>query len=222
MSTTPNQFGIGRAAGYVVAQLDGVLRTEQEFIQLSQQRVPEKLFKKSGEPTRYRYRDDVECPALRRLAKNGLILSEKGQDGRVRYGLLEAIANASPEAADLEPPPPGRVQVTISRIVRDTALANSVKRIHEFNCQICGDTLVLADGSKYAEGHHLQPLGTPHNGPDVSGNIVCLCPNHHALCDFRAVRLSAAVLLQSAGHVVDAQYISYHNQLVDRNNEEYT
>ncbi len=222
MSTVSNQFGTHGAAGYVVAQLDGVLRTQQELIQLAQQRVPEKLFVKSGKPTRYRDQDDVPCPALPELAKKGLILREEGQDGRVRYSLLAPITTASPEAADLEPPPPSRVQVTISRTVRDTALANSVKRIHEFNCQICGNTLVLADGSKYAEGHHLQPLGTPHNGPDVSGNIVCLCPNHHALCDFGAVRLSAAVLLQSAGHVVGAQYINYHNQFVYRGNQGHT
>ena len=124
-------------------------------------------------------------------------------------------AGAAP-AIDVEPPSPDRVRTTVSRIIRDTQLAEHVKRCHDFRCQICGHTVLLADGSGYAEGHHVQPLGSPHNGPDVMGNIICLCPNHHAACDFGAIPLSVAELRHADGHVVDPQYIAYHNRVVYR------
>lgn len=89
---------------------------------------------------------------------------------------------ATPLAQDLESPPAERVKTTVSRVIRDSKLSNRVKALHGHECQICGYALILADGSRYAEGHHVQPLGTPHDGADVLGNILCLCPNHHAAC----------------------------------------
>ena len=97
-------------------------------------------------------------------------------------------------ASDLEQPPTERVVVTVTRIVRDTELAKRIKGLHHQLCQLCGETVRLADGTGYAEGHQLQPLGKPHDGPDVAENIVCLCPNHHAACDLGAIRLAVVVL----------------------------
>lgn len=125
-------------------------------------------------------------------------------------------ARPAPQAHDLEAPSPARVHTTVSRIVRDTQLSNSVKVLHSYECQICGHTILLADGSRYAEGHHVQPLGIPHNGPDVIENIICLCPNHHAACDLGAIRLDPAELRQAAGHCVSQQYIDYHNHTIYR------
>jgi predicted restriction endonuclease len=106
------------------------------------------------------------------------------------------------------------VETTISRIVRDTHLAKRVKELHNHECQICGHTIILADGSRYAEGHHVQPLGAPHDGPDVLDNIVCLCPNHHAACDLGAIRLALDELRPAHGHKVGQQYIEYHNSAI--------
>jgi hypothetical protein len=119
-------------------------------------------------------------------------------------------------AADLESPPAERVKTTVSRIVRDTRLSIRVKTIHKYKCQLCGSTLLLTDGSQYAEAQHLQPLGSPHNGPDVLGNIVCLCPNCHALCDFGAIELVRNELRVTAEHVVAQRYIDYHNSSIYR------
>ncbi len=95
----------------------------------------------------------------------------------------------TPEAHDLDVPPSERVKTTVSRIVRDTKLSSRVKWLHGYVCQICEETLILADGSRHAEGHHIQPLGPPHDGPDVLGNILCLCPNCHVRCDRRAIAI---------------------------------
>jgi hypothetical protein len=131
--------------------------------------------------------------------------------------LLAAKSNgapptATPEAADLQPP--GRVPSTTYRILRDTAKSRRVKALHGFKCQVCGKTIELSDGSRYAEGHHIQPLGGEHKGPDVDGNILCLCPNHHAELDLgvSAIRLSS--LRSPKGHVVEQVYVDYHNRVI--------
>jgi predicted restriction endonuclease len=124
-----------------------------------------------------------------------------------------------PQARDLEPPPAERVETTISRILRDTRLSNCVKTLHNYECQLCGDTLLLTDGSRYAEGHHLQPLGAPHNGPDELANIICVCPNHHAACDLGAIELSRNDLRVAEGHAVDQRYIDYHNSRIYGGND---
>ena len=77
----------------------------------------------------------------------------------------------------------------MSRIVRDTAVSREVKELHEFQCQICGIRLEC-EGGPYAEAAHIRPLGAPHHGPDVIGNVLCLCPNHHVLFDHGALAIA--------------------------------
>lgn len=78
--------------------------------------------------------------------------------------------------------PAPRRKEQVERIVRRAAVAESVKRLHDYRCQVCGERLDTAAGS-YAEAAHIRPLGRPHNGPDVAENVLCLCPNHHVLFD---------------------------------------
>lgn len=120
---------------------------------------------------------------------------------------------ATPEADDLGAPPPERVESKTYRILRDTELARRVKALHKYQCQICGHTIQLPNGSMYAEAHHIQPLGDPHNGPDVIGNILCVCPNHHAELDYRVSKLSLSSIRTVAGHSIAAVFVDYHNRL---------
>lgn len=71
---------------------------------------------------------------------------------------------------------------TVLRIVRDTKIVRDIKKLYDFECQVCG-THVLTQSGRYAEGAHIKPLGKPHNGHDSSDNILCLCPNHHVMFD---------------------------------------
>ncbi len=112
--------------------------------------------------------------------------------------------------------PPSRIVATTYRILRDTSAAKLLKSDHEYRCQICGITIELPDGARYAEAHHVRPLGSPHDGPDARENMVVLCPNHHAMCDYGVIQLSADTLRQIAGHVVDPTFIAYHNDRVYR------
>jgi putative restriction endonuclease len=121
----------------------------------------------------------------------------------------------APEAAT----PPERRQVTVSRIIRDTAEARRVKQLYDFTCQVCGTRLVAPAGL-YAEGAHIKPLGAPHNGPDRSDNILCLCPNHHTLFDLGAFTIDENLCLIGLGgtltvrsqHKIDMMNLRYHRE----------
>jgi predicted restriction endonuclease len=145
-------------------------------------------------------------------------------DGRFpQLGWLRLRDESTPRiAADLGEPSPKRVATTVSRVLRDTRLSEYLKQLHRHTCQLCGTRLGLADGSGYSEGHHLRPLGKPHNGPDVAANVVVLCPNCHALCDLGAIRLTLAAVSRIPEHIVGAEFISYHNDRIFRGSADAT
>lgn len=125
------------------------------------------------------------------------------------------IADPTPKAADLkEPDDPKRKKTEVYRILRDTLLARRLKELHGNRCQVCGDALPLTGGATYAEAHHIKPLGAPHGGPDIAENILVLCPNHHVLCDYGALRLNLDELHQHPEHAIGEQFIEYHNEAV--------
>lgn len=130
---------------------------------------------------------------------------------------LHAHLRSTPKAFDIEEVvTPDRVLTQTFRILRDTELSRKIKALHKNTCQVCGETLRLSNGETYAEAHHIQPLGAPHNGPDVAENIVVLCPNHHVLFDYGAVRIAAKELRVVHGHVLGSTYVAYHNEVVVR------
>ncbi len=137
-----------------------------------------------------------------------------------RYRLVVAQAETVPVTG-----PAPRAQILIQRLVRNTDVAQCVKRLHQHTCQICGARIETAAGA-YAEGAHIRPLGRPHNGPDVPENVLCLCPNDHVRFDFGelmvlddltvATRLGARLgrLRTVSGHDVAGEYLAYHRERV--------
>lgn len=119
-------------------------------------------------------------------------------------------------AADLGEPTPGRVKTTIYRILRDTRLSRALKDLHKNCCQLCGLALALENGETYSEAHHIRPLGRDHAGPDVAENIIVLCPNHHALLDYGAIKLNESALNRLNSHKIGAEHIDYHNSNIWR------
>jgi len=128
------------------------------------------------------------------------------------FQLRGKSVQATPIASDVSDTTTAKVLTTTYRILRDTELARRVKVMHDFECQMCGHTIVLPDGTRYAEAHHIQPLGSPHDGPDVMANILCLCPNHHAECDLGVSQLCLSALRCVDGHSVGVTYVEYHNR----------
>jgi putative restriction endonuclease len=118
---------------------------------------------------------------------------------------------------------PGSKPVTTLRVVRNTDVATWVKEKHDYHCQVCGERLETP-GGPYAEGAHIRPLGQPHNGPDTPDNVLCLCPNHHALFDFYAFTIATDMSLiglpgtvKTVGeHEIGHQHLSHHRDRFDR------
>jgi putative restriction endonuclease len=117
---------------------------------------------------------------------------------------------------------PERITSTVQRIVRSSAVKRQVKAWHDNRCQIC-ETRIEVPGGSYSEGAHIQALGSPHNGPDITGNVLCLCPNCHVMLDAGAVILEdnltivrggqpTGVLRTHAKHAIDLSCVRHHRE----------
>lgn len=133
--------------------------------------------------------------------------------GGGRWGLRSSMRK-TPLASDLEDETPTRTGNLVYRILRDSRLSRQIKSLHGDRCQLCGTALKLSGGDTYSEAHHIKPLGTPHNGPDVEDNILVLCPNHHAQCDFGSIYLKVEDLKVVDGHSVREDFLRYHNNKI--------
>jgi predicted restriction endonuclease len=116
---------------------------------------------------------------------------------------------------------PGRKLTSAARLVRSLQVAEYVKRLHAHTCQACGTQLTLGGGRPYAEAAHIRALGRPHDGPDIPGNVLCLCPNCHVLFDSGGLIIDASLQLHVGGqvtgqlrthpsHDIDAEHLAYH------------
>lgn len=167
-----------------------------------------------------------------RISRGVWVLTEAGWE---EYRRIRDMNAASQAGTEREPSPstprphkpegdesPARAEETTQRIIRSTAVADYVKRVHDYTCQVCGTRLTTPTGA-YAEAAHIRALGRPHEGPDVTANVVCLCPNHHVLFDVgmltisndltvadHASGVSLGRLKEIPEHIIDRQYLAYH------------
>ena len=165
-----------------------------------------------------------------------LQLLEKYFEGEDHDPLLTAAGLSSVLETDAllidGTPVPERRQSTTMRVIRDSALAQQIKALHDHHCQICGQRLVLPTGP-YAEGAHIRPVGAPHNGPDEPGNLLCLCPNDHILIDRGALTLTDDLkifneitgetkgsLRLAPQHTIDVANVVYHRRMARRVKDE--
>jgi hypothetical protein len=118
--------------------------------------------------------------------------------------------------------PPLRVEVIINRIIRDTAKTKLLKIKYGHRCQLCGERIEVRKGKFYAEVHHIRPLGGKHKGLDKDGNMIVLCPNHHAMFDFGIPRFLSNTKVQIGSrrytlitrHKLNEESVSYHNKRI--------
>lgn len=135
--------------------------------------------------------------------------------GEARFQTFEnvfalVLPSLSPLAADIGMSSAARVGYEVTyRILRDTKVARDVKAAARYRCRFCGETITLTNGQLYAEAHHVRPLGAPHFGPDVTENVVCLCPKHHVLMDYGVVRLEGTLAVGIA-----TEHVKYHNEVI--------
>lgn len=99
-----------------------------------------------------------------------------------------------------------RSQSVVDKIDRDVALAERIKEIYNYQCQVCGDFLEKP-GGRIAIGAHIKGLGRPHEGPDHLSNMLCLCPNHHAQFDAFSFYIEKETLTIKGSHKWDGKKI---------------
>jgi putative restriction endonuclease len=149
------------------------------------------------------------------------ILRRPGEVEKTGATMLEQLGTESPN----------RRSTVQDQVQRDQMLVEELKSLYDHQCQICGERLQQSSNDGYSEVHHLKPLGSPHNGPDVSENMLVLCPNHHADFDNGMVRIepesmqitheydarmSGRSLRAHDNHEVGGKYLQYHNSEIAR------
>jgi hypothetical protein len=165
--------------------------------------------KEFAQPIEERYRVDRYYGVYDSTPTSDKIIAGRGVEFFAR--VLCHLYGTAPVANDIASDRlPARVEQTINRIVRDTEASREIKQLYGYRCQVCRKRLKIEPGEFYAEAHHLKPLGGEHQGPDVRGNLLCLCPNHHALFDFFAMPLDP-VLLKLNKHKLGQLFVDYHN-----------
>jgi len=161
------------------------------------------------------YLDPNAGRAVWKLTKKGKRQAATISEKHIKLWLSDYVDTPTLKAMDLiyskEMEETVRKQYSEYRILRDTKIARKVKELHKYRCQLCGQAIQLGNGRLYAEAHHIQHLGSPHCGPDIPSNIICVCPNHHVRLDYGAIRLEVPQLRTCPEHVVEDRYIQYHN-----------
>jgi predicted restriction endonuclease len=93
-------------------------------------------------------------------------------------------------------------------------MTRKIKALHGSECQICGTAIELPNGQKYAEAHHIIPLGSPHFGTDAPSNIIVVCPNHHAMLDLGCTEIAIGDVANVSGHQISNKSVAYHNEVI--------
>ena len=106
---------------------------------------------------------------------------------------------------------------TILRVVRDSKKALDIKRLYNYECQVCGIAIKTKSGF-YAEGAHIKPHGRSHDGDDSISNLICLCPNCHVMFDKGTFSINNDLSL--IGHLSGSLTVDESHK-IDRKNLEY-
>lgn len=148
------------------------------------------------------------------LLWHGPILQNSGIKSTITLPPATVIED-TPLALDIaEPKETVKKIYSTYRILRDSLNARKIKLLHNYRCQLCGNSIKLFNDKLYAETHHIIPLGAPHDGPDISSNILCVCPNHHVQLDYGAIFLDRNSITIHQSHHIDDEYIKYHNEFI--------
>lgn len=168
------------------------------------------------DPRRSYYR--LFGPTTREKARERL----EGYEARTGDSSWRALVTPEDLEPDVEPDvaetdaAADRATSVVERIIRSTATADSIKLLYGYRCQICREVLTTP-GGPYAEGAHVRPLGAPHDGPDVAGNVLCMCPNDHIRLDRGSIWIdeTRGVVDSASGSVIHSLYVEDAHGLRD-------
>ncbi|HEX8143123.1 MAG TPA: HNH endonuclease [Pyrinomonadaceae bacterium] len=140
---------------------------------------------------------------LQRLRDDGLLLFRGGGNYSLNLNYEELESDNKPLTVRGKEVPETK-QVLRNIRLRSTLLGAEIKRRYNNICQVCRKPVLIGKLKYYAEAHHLWPIGSPHFGADVPGNIVVLCPNCHVMFDRGAATILPNTL--DVQHTVEGTY----------------
>ena len=108
-------------------------------------------------------------------------------------------------------PIPEKVSSEVNRFIRDSTLVKKLKKLYGSRCQICGYTIEYSEDMFYSEVHHYKPL--ERGGSDDIGNMLVLCPNHHAEFDYKMLVVKTdgrSVINRNGEKVAEIKFQSSH------------
>lgn len=135
-----------------------------------------------------------------------------GLDGYMRFTQEQRLLiGDTTESVELQPREETiRIKREIELRLRKKSLVDRIKKLYSNICQLCETRLEIAKCQYYSEVHHIKPLGRPHNGPDVLENMICVCPNCHALLDLGGV-IFGDTSFKLMRHSIGNEYLAHHN-----------
>ena len=152
---------------------------------------------------------------------------------RTRQGLFEIdekyfLKKTESVPKDFDPKekilgPAKRSKSEIWRFVRNQGKVSDLKNLYKNKCQICGYTFEHnANKTKgfYSEVHHYNPL--KKQADDDFGNMIVLCPNHHAEFDYgvKFIDLDEATIIDKNGKATGEKIQFHKNHKLDKKNIE--
>ena len=116
---------------------------------------------------------------------------------------------------------PDKKSEVVTRFIRDTKKVKQLKAMYHDECQVCGHTIAVSEGSRYSEVHHIYPLGD--GGSDDLDNMLVLCPTHHVEFDYKVIGIDSdkktivdkngnkvGDLTMASGHTLNDRNIRFH------------
>jgi len=119
--------------------------------------------------------------------------------------------------------PAKRSKSEVWRFVRNQGKILELKNLYRNKCQICGYTFEHNVNQKkgfYSEVHHYNPL--KKQADDDFGNMIVLCPNHHAEFDYgvKFVHLDGVTIIDKHGKETGDSIKFHKSHKLDRKNIE--
>ena len=96
---------------------------------------------------------------------------------------------------------PEEVETRAKRIKRSYSLVGALKEKYGNKCQICGFTFKMPNGQYYSEAAHIVPISSRDAGVDAPQNILILCPNHHKMLDYGAIKCISSDEIELDGKI---------------------
>lgn len=179
---------LGKKAWYIKAKFETLLDPNKDKILLRKQldKAPLAGVNWSTQSSGITIPDEIAVKLEEVWAK--LINTKKRHVSFIKQLLSEAEVIAC-DNFDFQKPT-RKITSIFQRVIRDSAVGKTLKNLYEYNCQVCGCTIETQSGKRYAEVHHLRPVGKPHNGKDGKPNTIVVCPQHHAMFDLGVIAIN--------------------------------